>query len=230
MIQLYVREQGQGEPLLLLHGNGENGGYFVHQMEALAAHYHVFALDTRGHGQSPRGKAPFCLTTFADDLLDFLEQHALDRVHLLGFSDGANIALLFALQHPERVQSLILNGGNLDPVGIDRKIQLPIEIGYAVTRFLAKWSAKAAQNRDLLGLMVHEPHIHPADLRELTMPVLVVAGTKDIVLEEHTRLIARSLPNARLCLLEGDHAVANKHPERFNPAVLDFLGQTAKGF
>lgn len=230
MIQLYYREKGQGEPLLLLHGNGENGGYFVHQMEAFAAHYHVYALDTRGHGQSPRGEEPFRLATFADDLLDFLEQHALERVHLLGFSDGANIALLFGLKYPERVKSLILNGGNLDPEGIDRRVQLPIEIGYAITCFLAKWSAKAAKNRDLLGLMVHEPHIDPAELRELTMPVLVVAGTRDIVLEAHTRLIAHSFPNARLCLLEGDHAVANKHPGRFNPVVLDFLRQAEESF
>ena len=62
-------EKGAGEPLILLHGNGEDCSYFVHQMEPFAELFRVFALDTRGHGQSPRGDAPFTIRQFSADLL-----------------------------------------------------------------------------------------------------------------------------------------------------------------
>lgn len=60
-IRLYYREKGSGEPLILLHGNGEDGSYFESQIEHLSGKYRVIALDTRGHGRSPRGTAPFTI-------------------------------------------------------------------------------------------------------------------------------------------------------------------------
>lgn len=108
-ISLYYEKRGAGEPLVLLHGNGEDGSYFLHQMEAFSREFLVYALDTRGHGRSPRGSAPFTISQFAEDLLAFLDEQGLKRVNLLGFSDGGNIALTFALRHPERVRRLVLN-------------------------------------------------------------------------------------------------------------------------
>lgn len=221
-MHLYYQECGAGEPLLLLHGNGEDSSYFTHQMAPFAERFHVMALDTRGHGKSPHGEEALTLTACADDLYDFLEEHHLEQVHLLGFSDGANIALLFALQHPDRVKTMVLNGGNLNPAGVKRQIQWPITWGYHMTGWLSKWMPKAAINHEMLGLMVEGPHIDPAVLAHLTMPVLVIAGTNDMILESHTKLIYQSLPNSKLSLLEGDHFIAQKSPELFNRIVLDF--------
>lgn len=134
---LFYAEAGSGYPLLLLHGNGEDHTYFSAQLRFFSQYYHVFAPDTRGHGASPRGSGPFTLERFADDLLEFLHARALTRVHLLGFSDGANIAMLFALRHPVLVEKLILNGGNLSPSGIRTSVQLPIELGYRIARLFA---------------------------------------------------------------------------------------------
>lgn len=220
-ISLYYQEQGAGAPLLLLHGNGEDGTYFVHQMDAFAQHYRVIAVDTRGHGRSPRGTAPFTIRQFAEDLLDFMDALHLEKAHILGFSDGGNIALTFALRHPERVVRLILNGANLNPAGVKASVQIPIVVGYHIASLFR--NEKARQHAALLGLMVKEPNFSPADLAKLTVPTLVIAGTKDMIREKHTRLIADSIPNARLVLLPGDHFVANKNPEAFNRAVLDFL-------
>ena len=75
----------------------------------------------------------------------------------------------------------------------------------------------------MLGLMVNEPHIDPMELARLSMPILVVAGTKDMIKEAHTRLIYRSLPNAQLSIIEGDHFVANKNANAFNKVVDEFL-------
>lgn len=220
-IQLFYQEQGAGTPLLLLHGNGEDSSYFVHQMEAFSRYFRVIAVDTRGHGKSPQGTVPFTIRQFAEDLLDFMDALHLEKAHILGFSDGGNIALTFALKHLERVDHLILNGANLNPRGVKASVQIPIVVGYHVASLFR--NEKARQHADLLRLMVKEPDFSPADLEKLTVPTLVIAGTKDMIKESHTRLIAERLPNARLALLEGDHFVANKNPEAFNQAVLEFL-------
>lgn len=222
-IELHYREQGAGETLILLHGNGEDGSYFEHQMDAFASRYRVIALDTRGHGQSPRGEEPFTIRQFADDLLAFMDERGIERAHLLGFSDGGNIALVLTLAHPERVGRLILNGANLDARGVKPSTQLPIVAGYRIASFFGRWSEQARRNAEMLGLMVNDPNIDPAELAALNAPTLVVAGTHDMIKEEHTRLIAGSIPNARLAFVEGDHFVARKNPAAFNEVVEGFL-------
>ena len=150
-IELYYREAGSGEPLIMLHGNGESGEYFINQIEHFQSRYRVITPDTRGHGRSPRGEAPFTIAQFANDLYDFMQGLGIARAVILGFSDGANIAMKFAMQHPEMVKALILNGGNLDPSGVKRTAQFPIEIGYRIAcRFAAK-SPSAKKNAEWTG-------------------------------------------------------------------------------
>lgn len=222
-VELHYRERGSGETLILLHGNGEDGSYFEHQMEAFASRFRVIALDTRGHGKSPRGKVPFTIRQFADDLLAFMDEHGIERAHLLGFSDGGNVALAFALAHPERVGKLVLNGANLDAHGVKPSVQLPIEAGYRAASFFGRWSGRARRNAEMLGLMVNDPNIAPEELAALRAPTLVVAGTRDMIKEEHTRLIASSIPGAQLAFVEGDHFVAIGNPREFNEVVEGFL-------
>ena len=222
-IQLHYIEQGQGQPLILLHGNGEDGSYFEHQISAFSEKYRVIAIDTRGHGKSPRGEKPFTIKQFAEDLHDFMDEKGIKKATLLGFSDGGNIALTFALKYPERVEKLILNGANLFPSGVKPQYQWPIEMGYRIAKLYSNKSEDAKHHTELLSLMVNEPHIDPSELARLTMPVLVVAGTKDMIKESHTRLIYSSLSNAQLAILEGNHFVANKNPEAFNAMVRAFL-------
>ncbi len=224
-IHLHYTRQGSGPPLLLLHGNGEDGGYFVHQTEYFSRHYTVYALDTRGHGRSPRGAGPFTMARFAQDLLDFMDEQKLERAHLLGFSDGGNIALTFALLHPERVDRLVLNGANLDPGGVKPVIQIPIVLGYRLASLFAGRSPEARLHAEILGLMVNEPRIPPEALKELRLPVLVIAGTRDMIREAHTRMIAGALPDSRLVLIPGDHFIAARNPEAFNQAVEVFLNE-----
>lgn len=78
-IEHYYVEQGSGFPLILLHGNGEDVSYFEHQMEPFSEHFRVIAIDTRGHGKTPRGEAPFTIRQFADDLLSFMDAHGRKR-------------------------------------------------------------------------------------------------------------------------------------------------------
>ncbi len=217
----FYLEQGSGEPLVLLHGNGEDSGTFSRNIPAFAEHFHVYAPDTRGHGRTPRGSAPFTIRQFAEDLLAFLDAHGLEKIHLLGFSDGANIAMIFALRHPERLGKLILDGGNLDPSGVKQSVQRPIELAY---RLCARGRSPRARARaEMLGLMVNDPALSPEELTAIRSETLVMAGTKDLIKREHTECIAAHIPGARLVFIEGDHFIAGKNPAAFNRAVLDFL-------
>ena len=222
-IVLHHIEQGSGEPLILLHGNGEDAGYFVHQMEPFSRHFRVIAIDTRGHGQTPRGEAPFTIRQFAEDLRVFMDTQGIVKASILGFSDGGNIAMVFALKYPERVDRLILNGVNLDASGVKRSVQIPIEIGYRMASLFARRSPEARKKAELLGLMVNDPDVKPDELGRIHAPTLVIAGDRDMIKESHTRLIAARIPDARLEIIPGDHFIANKQPEAFNAAVLSFL-------
>ena len=222
-INHYYIKKGTGFPLILLHGNGEDCGYFVHQMEPFAKHFRVIAIDTRGHGQTPRGEASFSIRQFAEDLLDFMNLHQIEKAHILGFSDGGNIAMVFALMHPERVEKLILNGANLNASGVKRKVQIPIEIGYRIAKLFATKSPAARKNAEMLGLMVNDPNVKAEELSCIQNPTLVIAGEKDMIKDSHTRLIAKSIPGAMLSIIPGNHFIANKNPDTFNEVVLRFL-------
>ena len=224
-IELYYQEKGTGEPFIFLHGNGENSSYFNNQISYFQNKYRVIALDTRGHGKSPRGNAPFTIEQFSCDLYDFMNAHQIPSAIILGFSDGANIAMKFAMKHPDMVKALILNGGNLNPKGVKRTTQLPIEIGYKIARHFAAKSPDAGKNAEMLGLMVNDPNIEPHELSRITMPTLVICGTNDMIKESHTKEIAGNLPDAALTILKGTHFIANKCPAEFNRAVDDFLNQ-----
>ena len=220
----YFPADPQAPTLILLHGNGEDHTYFVKQIPAFSPHFRLVLMDTRGQGQSTGGDGELNFSVFAADLLALMDHLQIAKAHLLGFSDGGNLALTFALAHPERVQSLILNGANLEPGGVKLSTQLPIVLGYGCCRLLSPFSHKARQNGAVLGLMVNHPHIPSQALAALTMPALVIVGERDMIRDRHSQLIARSLPNAQFVRIPGgDHFCAAKCPEVFNHAVLSFL-------
>lgn len=220
---LNFTEKGYGAPLILLHGNGESSGYFVNQIDRFANEYRVIAVDTRGHGASPRGNKPFTLETFADDLKNLLDSLNIEKANILGFSDGGNIAVIFALKYPERVASLVLNGANLFPSGLKSSFLIPVKVLFAVFSLLSHFSRRAKRRSELLYLMAKQPNIQPERLSSIKCPVLVIAGTQDVIKEKHTKLIAASLPDSSLCFLKGGHSIAKTNSVEFNSAVEKFL-------
>ena len=220
---LNFTEKGYGAPLMLLHGNGESSGYFVNQIDRFANEYRVIAVDTRGHGASPRGNKPFTLETFADDLKNLLDSLNIEKANILGFSDGGNIAVIFVLKYPERVASLVLNGANLFPSGLKSSFLIPVKVLFAVFSLLSHFSRRAKRRSELLYLMAKQPNIQPERLSGIKCPVLVIAGTQDVIKEKHTNLIAASLPDSSLCFLKGGHSIAKTNSVEFNSAVEKFL-------
>lgn len=222
-ITLNYREAGSGFPLILLHGNGEDSAHFEHQIEYFSKEYHVIAIDTRGHGESPRGTAPFTFQQFADDLKAFMDEHGLFRAHILGFSDGADTALLFALQNNERVDRLVLNGANLYPDGMEPELRERIEAKLAQAAQAKDDGDEAKARYERLNLMATEPAIDPKSLATMDRPALVIVGTNDVIEADHTQLIYRSLPNAELAIIPGNHFIAYNNPVEFNKRVDAFL-------
>lgn len=222
-ISLYYQEKGQGEPFILLHGNSSDGSYFNNQTEYFSDCYKMIAVDTRGHGKSPRGTEAFTIAQFATDLNGLMTELKISKAIILGFSDGANIAMKFALKYPDKVKALILNGGNLNTKGVKPTSQIPIEIGYRIAKCFAEKTEKAKRNTELLGLMVNEPNISPSELSKINVPTLVIAGTNDMIKTSHTKEIARNIPNAKLSIIGGNHFIASKKSEVFNKEVENFL-------
>ena len=222
-ITLYYQEKGNKDPFILLHGNGEESSYFKNQIDYFSDRYRVIALDTRGHGKSPRGRKPFTIEQFSCDLYEFMESLGISHSIILGFSDGANTAMKFAIKYPSKVKALILNGGNLNPKGVKDSIQIPIEIGYKIARRFASKSIDAKKNAEMLGLMVNDPNIELSELSKITAPTLVICGSRDMIKESHTKEIAENIPNAKLSIIRGNHFIANKKYVTFNKEVEDFL-------
>lgn len=222
-ISLNYIEAGSGTPMLLLHGNNENNTSMKAQIDFFSKKYRVFAPDTRGHGKSPRGSGEFTLSRFADDLNGFMDEHKLSDAIILGFSDGANIAMLFAVKYPRRVRALILCGGNLRPDGVKGIYQLPTAALYALVSMVSAIDIRYRRPAEMLRLMVREPKITYDELSAISAPVLVVAGTRDMIKRAHTEAIARAIAGSRLVFLEGDHFLPTASAAAFNSAVGRFL-------
>lgn len=222
-IKLNYIDKGTGEVLILLHGNGEYLEYFEHQIEFFSKKYRVIALDTRGHGKSPRGEKPFTIRQFAEDLKEFMDELGIEKAHVLGFSDGGNIAMIFAMKYPERVNKVILNGANLYAFGVKLGCQLSITYEYYQALFFAKKYPKAKKKAELYRLMVKDPNVKPGELKRLKARTLVLAGENDLIKESHTKMIYKALPDAELKIIPGDHWVAKKNPEVFNKTVEEFI-------
>lgn len=222
-IKLNFVEKGEGTPLVLLHGNGGSLECFKSQIEYFSQKYRVIALDTRGHGKSPRGDKPFTIKQFADDLKDFLDDLGIKRAILLGFSDGGNIALTFALKYGEYVEKLILNGANLFPDGLKAYCRIPIIINCRAAKFFSRFDKHALKKYELLSLMTDEPNISFDELKNVTAPTLVIVGSNDMIKHSHSLSMANALPDSTFVVIKGTHGIVYQKPDEFNKAVDKFL-------
>ncbi|UOG74433.1 alpha/beta hydrolase [Hymenobacter tibetensis] len=230
-VKLYYEAYGQGEPLLLLHGNGESISSFMNQIEALAKEYRVIAVDTRDQGQSGHTSGKLTYDLFADDMHALLDKLGLPAAHIVGWSDGGNTGLSMALRYPQQVRSLVTMGANLyaDTTSIDAKMLKEVRQMYYLSALVAPFSSKFKRAHRLTAMLLHYPQLTPTQLHAIKAPVLVLAGEKDIIKEAHTRLLAESIPGAQVVILpKVSHYAPQENPALFNETVLRFLHATAE--
>lgn len=214
------------QPLILLHGNGESRQHFKKHIEIFKEKYYVIAVDSRGHGDSGFGFNSLSLSMMVIDLENILKQLNITKANILGFSDGANVAMLFAIKNPQWVKSLVLVSGNLFFKGLDIKTRFWIAFGYYFSKLAGKIDQRNKIYNEFYLIMYKEPDLKAEQLRVINSPTLVIGGTKDMVKTEHTRLIAENIKNSKLKLIDNaDHFYIYKNWEDFCKLTNEFLAE-----
>ncbi len=231
-IQMYYAVYGAGEPVLLIHGGLGNADVWGFQVPALAEHYKVIVADSRGHGRSTRSDKPFGYALMADDYLALLDHLGIDKVALVGWSDGGIIGLDIAIRHPERLTRLFADAANYVPEGVKPSVATDPTFNAYIER-AGKAYAKLSPTPDQFDAFVEqiskmwatEPHYTKDQLRAIKVPTTVFDGDHDEAIEPaHTAEIAALIPGARLVIMkDASHFAMWQHPQEFNQAVLDFL-------
>lgn len=211
-IKLYYQKSGSGDPLILLHGNGEDHRIFDKLTRKLQSHYTIYAIDSRSHGKSSKSEN-FGYSFMADDIISFINTLNIQKPSVLGFSDGAIISILITLQNKDIFDKLILLGVNLKPDDFK-----PENIAWLKDEY--------AQTGDpLLKLMLEEPNIELESLRNIHNKTLIVAGEHDLFDEKLFRNIASTMPNASLLIMkEYDHEGYIADQDVLFPYLQEFLG------
>ena len=220
------------DPVLMLHGNGEEHGIFGQVIDAVCTSGRpVVAVDSRAQGKSTRGTAELTYELMADDALAALAALGFGKAHLLGFSDGAIEALVIARDHPELALSLLCIGANLTPDGVDDSFQME-QAAQNLLAWADFWEKGDGSHRNvdpslvrptprearttakLLHMMVVYPQIDPAGLSQIACPTTVMAGEFDEIKREETDLIHVSIPGSRLVIVPGaGHVLPKEAPE-----------------
>ena len=227
MVHYEISGPDDAPALVLLHGNGENLHIFDRHTDYFSKYYKTIAIDTRGHGQSEWGRAPYNFYTFANDLINVLDTLRIDRAHIIGFSDGAVIALHLALVAPERIRSMILLGANYHPKGLLYKERLLIRLAYVALAVASPFSKNIRRRKKIWGLMVFQPNLTLEELSRITVPTLVVTGEKDMVRKRHNDEIIGAIKGAKGLVIPGaDHFWPLKQPDLLIRYAMDFFKET----
>jgi pimeloyl-ACP methyl ester carboxylesterase len=227
---------GAGEPLVLLHGAFAGATSWFAQVPALvAAGFRVHIPERRGHAHTPDVDGPLTYSVMADDTIAYLETAVPAPAHLVGWSDGAVVGLLVALRRPDLVGRLVLIGQYYNSSGraTGGIVDQLLAAGDDAMNFLrAEYDVVSPDGPDhfpvvyakLLELVQTEPELELAELAAVTAPTLVLQGDRDEVTVEHSLAVVAAMPDARLAVLPGTHALPIERPEVVNPLLISFLG------
>ncbi|OXJ07638.1 MULTISPECIES: alpha/beta fold hydrolase [Burkholderia] len=225
---------GHGPAVVLLHGGLGHSGNWGNQVPALlAAGYRAIVIDSRGHGRSTRDDEPYSYERMASDVLAVLDALHVDRARFVGWSDGACIALVLADRAPERAAGVFFFACNMDPSGTKEIVPSPL-LDRCFARHRKDYAALSATPDQfdafvaaVSEMMRTQPDYRAQDLAAIAVPVTIVLGEHDeFIRPEHAAYLASTIPGAMLTTLPGvSHFAPLQRPERFNAAMLAFLGR-----
>lgn len=200
---LYYQMGGAGDALLLLHGNGESSDIFAQQFPFFTKCFTVYALDTRGHGRSDLGVDRLTFKQIAMDILALLDKEGIQRIHVLGFSDGGNLGLYLAAHHPERIASLIAMGANFEADGLTDACNEETLERYEELLALPDTDPEKIHRLCIHNLMLDELDLSAEDLSRIQAPTMLVAGEFDLIRDDQTEAMHRLIPGSRKCIVRG---------------------------
>jgi pimeloyl-ACP methyl ester carboxylesterase len=244
--RIYVETFGSGAPLVFLHGGllyFDNS--FARQKDYFATRRKVIGIDRPGHGHSPDNGRPFTYQAMADDMADVIEQLGIGPVDVVGHSDGGNVGLILAHDHPQLVRRLVVSGANLTPGlppdELQRRSQwsqqqLAEKVHQIEERlppnFRVDYQAVAPEGAGQWEKLLLKSYplwltpvvIEIGALRTMQTPVLVIAGDKDFTSIEETVTLYRSLPKGELLIVPGTgHMTFSERADLTNLAISEFL-------
>jgi len=226
--KMYCEVYGQGQPVLIIHGNGGSIGNFVKNIPFFSAKYKVIIADSRSQGQSADPGDSLSYEMMADDLSALLDQLHVDSADVIGWSDGGINGLLLAMRHPEKVKKLAVTGANLwpDTVAVYGEVWDMVRPDYESLKKKTQLSAEEKNNFKLLRLLCDQPHIPLKALQAVRCPTLVIGGDHDVIKPEHTMQIAHAIPRSYLWILPNSgHSTPVTYSDLFNKTVDDFFTQ-----
>jgi pimeloyl-ACP methyl ester carboxylesterase len=226
--------RGEGPAVVLLHGGFSGAAAWSAQAPALtSAGFRVYVPERRGHAHTPDVDGPLTYDVMAEDTIAYLEAVVSEPAHLIGWSDGAVVALLVAQRRPELVGHMVLIGQYYNSAG-----RVP---GSDLDRLLHSEEAKGFLRRGydpvspdgpghfpvvyakMMAMIDSQPELDLAALGAVLTPTLVVQGDRDEVTLDHGAAVAAALGNARLAVLPGTHALPLELPGVVNALLVAFL-------
>lgn len=236
-------DEGEGEPILLIHGFGSNlsvNWRLTGWIDALKRDgRRVIAMDVRGHGDSakPRDTALYRPALLAGDAGHLLEHLGIGRADVMGYSMGARIATFLALARPDLVRSLVIGGLGLalvEGLGGQEEIAAALEapagapIESAVGRTYRRFGEATKSDLPALAACMRSmrENVPAAELARLAMPVLVAVGERDEVAGS-AEALARLVPGAEVLAIPGRDHMQATGDKVFKQGVLAFLRSRA---
>jgi pimeloyl-ACP methyl ester carboxylesterase len=255
-ISLYVREEGTGDSVVLLHGLGGDHTVWDYQIPTLAQRYRVLAPDLRGHGRSPLpDEARYTFEEFEGDVRQLLVDRKTGPVHLVGLSGGGLLALRLLVDDPGRVRSLAVFGamGHMDnhtravgqswaeilrdegPTAYSRRLAMDLFAPDWLEAHmdLAERIAKSQEERNLKGVVQWALAMKDYDLRsrlgKVRTPTLILQGLDDSVVDpSHARLLRQAIPGSEVRLFpDTGHLIPIERAEETGQILLDWFAKNS---
>ena len=234
--KIYYEEYGAGTPLLLLHGGFGSIHDFQQVIPELADHFKVIAVDSPGHGRSELADTLSfqVMTNYFSKMIDLL---ALNSVDIIGYSDGGIVALLLAVQQPEKVKKVIASGANSNMDGLRPEVMgflkqiNPDFIEANQKEWLMDYQSKSPEKDnwkkyivDMSKMYSQEEIIDSVKLSQINAKVLLVYGDKDVIKLEHGLEMYHTISGSEFCILPNTpHEVFRDSPELINKIAIEFL-------
>jgi pimeloyl-ACP methyl ester carboxylesterase len=239
-IRMYYEIYGEGEPLMLLHGNGGSIGSFIYEIPELSRHFKVIAVDSRGQGRTTDSDQEITYALMATDVAALIDKLDLGKVNVVGWSDGGNIGLELAYAQPEKVLKVVTFGANYTNANWmalpDSTVMKPDDpLILKITEFMKKVGENAESlspdplripviRKKLDNLMANYPNFTPEQLNTIKVPFLIIAGDHDMISLDHTVSLYKNLPYAELFIVpHASHLVPLENPDLINSEVIRFL-------
>ncbi|CAH2899082.1 MAG: Non-heme chloroperoxidase (EC [uncultured Paraburkholderia sp.] len=236
--RIWYASHGSGTAVILLHGGLGHSGNWGYQVPALlAAGHRVVVIDSRGHGRSTRDARPYKYELMASDVLAVMDALALERAAIVGWSDGACVAMVLGMVAPQRVAGVFFFGCNMDPSGTKEFVATPV-IDRCFSRHRQDYARLSATPDEfdafvaaVSDMMKTEPNYFADDLARIRVPVVIAQSEHDeFIKREHAEYLAGAIPRAELNVLPGvSHFAPLQRPALFNKAMIAFVESVLPG-